>query len=170
MPAPTMSLAEFNEADRDTAIAVLRTCVDITRWCEQTADGRPYASVEALVARAQAAASPFTALEVEAALAHHPRIGERARGGNAEAAMSRAEQAGVDPSDAVIAAALAEGNRAYEERFGRVFLIRAAGRSAADILAALTERLGHTPAEEEPVVAEQLREIAVLRLKGRFAT
>ena len=73
-------------------------------------------------------------------------------------------------SAAAIASALAEGNRAYEERFGRVFLIRAAGRSAAEILDALTERLAHTPAEEEPVVAEQLREIAVLRLKGRFAT
>ncbi|HKH08563.1 MAG TPA: 2-oxo-4-hydroxy-4-carboxy-5-ureidoimidazoline decarboxylase [Agromyces sp.] len=165
-----MSLDEFNRADRDTAIAALRPCVDVTRWCEELADGRPYSSVDELVARAEVAASPFTAAEVEAALAHHPRIGERARGEHAEAAMSRTEQAGVDPSDAAIATALAEGNRAYEERFGRVFLIRAAGRSAAEILDALTERLAHTPAEEEPVVAEQLREIAVLRLKGRFAT
>jgi OHCU decarboxylase len=169
-PAPAMSLAAFNEADRETAIAMLRPCIDITRWCEGVADGRPYSSVDDLVARAEVAASPFTAEEVEAALAHHPRIGERPAGGDAEAAMARAEQAGVDPSDAERAAALAEGNRAYEERFGRVFLIRAAGRSAADILAALTERLTHTAAEEEPVVAEQLRQIAVLRLKGRFAT
>jgi 2-oxo-4-hydroxy-4-carboxy-5-ureidoimidazoline decarboxylase len=83
--------------------------------------------------------------------------------------MSRAEQAGVDPVDAEVAAALAAGNRAYEERFGRVFLIRAAGRSSREILAALTERLDHTPAEEEPVVADQLRQIAVLRLKGLLA-
>lgn len=168
--APAMSLAAFNEAERETAIAVLRPCVDITRWCAAVADGRPYSSIDDLVARAEVAASPFTAEEVEAALAHHPRIGERPAGGNAEAAMSRAEQAGVDPADARVAAALAEGNRAYEERFGRVFLIRAAGRSAADILAALTERLAHTAAEEAPVVADQLRQIAVLRLKGRFAT
>ena len=83
--------------------------------------------------------------------------------------MSRAEQAGVDPADAEIAAALAAGNRAYEERFERVFLIRAAGRSSREILAALTVRLGHTPAEEEPVVADQLRQIAVLRLTGLLA-
>ncbi len=50
-----------------------------------------------------------------------------------------------------------------------MFLIRAAGRRRAEILAALTERLAHTPAEEEPVVADQLREIAVLRLKGLLA-
>lgn len=165
-----MSLDEFNRADREAAIASLRPCVDITRWCKELADGRPYDSVDALVARAQIAAAPFTADEVETALAHHPRIGERARGEHAEAAMSRAEQAGVDPNDAAIADALAAGNRAYEERFGRVFLIRAAGRSAQEILDALTERLDHSPAEEDSVVAEQLREIAVLRLKGRFAT
>jgi OHCU decarboxylase len=165
-----MSLDEFNRADREAAIASLRPCVDITRWCEELADGRPYDSVDDLVARAEIAAVPFTADEVEAALAHHPRIGERASGEHAEAAMSRAEQAGVDPSDAAIAEALAAGNRAYEARFGRVFLIRAAGRSAQEILDALTARLDHSPAEEEPVVAEQLREIAVLRLKGRFAT
>lgn len=164
-----MELDGFNEADREAVIAALRPCVDIARWCEELADGRPYDSIDALVARAEAAAAPFTADEVDAALAHHPRIGERAGGEHAEAAMSRAEQAGVDPSDAAVAAALAEGNRAYEQRFGRVFLIRAAGRSSAEILDALTARLGNTAAEEQQVVAEQLREIAVLRLKGILA-
>jgi len=164
-----MRLEAFNRADREEAIAALRPCLDIDRWCAEVADARPFGSVDELVAWAEVAASPFTAAEVEGALAHHPRIGERAAGADAEAAMSRAEQAGVDPDDAEIAAALAAGNRAYEERFGRVFLIRAAGRSAREMLDALTERLGHTPAEEEPVVAEQLREIAVLRLKGLVA-
>lgn len=164
-----MRLEEFNAVDREAAIAALRPCLDIPRWCEELADGRPYGSVDELVAWAEAAADPFTIGEVDGALAHHPRIGERAAGATAEAAMSRAEQAGVDPRDAEVAAALAAGNLAYEQRFGRVFLIRAAGRSAAEILAALTERLGHTPAEEEPVVADQLRQIAVLRLKGLLA-
>ena len=40
-------------------------------------------------------------------------------------------------------AALAEGNREYEKRFDRVFLIRAAGRSSAEILAELHRRLGN---------------------------
>ena len=164
-----MRLDAFNRADREEAIAALRPCLDIDRWCAEVADARPFGSVDELVAWAEVAASPLTAAEVEGALAHHPRIGERAAGAGAEAAMSRAEQAGVDADDAEIAAALAAGNRAYEERFGRVFLIRAAGRSAREMLDALTERLGHTPGEEEPVVAEQLREIAVLRLKGLVA-
>lgn len=165
-----MRLEEFHAADREDAIAMLRPCLDIDRWCEELVDGRPYDSVDALAARAQDAAAPFTAAEVEGALAHHPRIGERLGGEHREAALSRAEQAGVDQGDAAVAAALAEGNAAYERRFGRVFLIRAAGRGPSEILEALTERLGHTGVEEDPIVADQLRQIATLRLKGLFAT
>ena len=128
---------------------------------------RPFHTAEALLAFASAAANPFTPAEVESAMAHHPRIGERPDGGSAtEAAMSRSEQAGVDPADAAAAEALAHGNREYEEKFGRVFLIRAAGRTAPEILQALNSRLANTPAEEDTIVAQQLREIAVLRLEG----
>ena len=70
-----MTLEEFNAADRDEAIAWLRPCVDVSRWCAELADGRPYRSVDDLLAAAAEAASPFTAREVEGALAHHPRIG-----------------------------------------------------------------------------------------------
>ncbi|MGW9632264.1 2-oxo-4-hydroxy-4-carboxy-5-ureidoimidazoline decarboxylase [Agromyces sp. NPDC055520] len=161
-----MRLEVFNRVDRQSALDVLRPCLDIPRWGEQLADGRPYASMDELVAAAGAAASPFTADEVEGALAHHPRIGRRPDGESTEAGMSRREQAGVDPSDTAVAAALAAGNAAYEARFGRVFLIRAAGRSASEMLEALGERLTNSPVEEELVVAEQLREIAALRLKG----
>lgn len=161
-----MLLDEFNRADRGDAIAVLRPCVDVTRWCEVIADGRPYDSVDDLVVEAAAAADPFTAEEIEAALAHHPRIGERADGDSREAALSRSEQTGVDPADAEVQQALREGNRRYEEQFGRVFLIRAAGRSAQEILSALRDRLQNDAVAEERIVAGQLREIALLRLKG----
>src|SRR3712207_9057325 len=62
------------------------------------------------------------------ALAAHPRIGQRVGGSSTEAAWSRQEQSGMDDADAEVRAALREGNVAYEERFDRVFLIRAAGR------------------------------------------
>ncbi|WP_074258412.1 2-oxo-4-hydroxy-4-carboxy-5-ureidoimidazoline decarboxylase [Agromyces cerinus] len=161
-----MRLDTFNGLGRGSAIDALRPCLDVTRWVEALADGRPYDSVDALVAAAGVVASPFTAGEVEGALAHHPPIGRRPGGDTAEARMSRGEQAGVDASDAAVGAALAAGNLAYEEKFGRVFLIRAAGRSASEILDVLGERLAHSAAEEDVVVADELRQIAVLRLKG----
>lgn len=161
-----MKLAEFNTADPGLAAATLRPCIDVARWVDTITAARPFDSKDALLAFASGAANPFTPAEVEAAMAHHPRIGERPTAATAEASMSRSEQAGVDPSDAGIAQALAKGNRDYEEKFGRVFLIRAAGRTATEILQALNERLEHSPAEEDTIVARQLREIAVLRLEG----
>ena len=53
---------------------------------------------------------------------------------------------------------------AYEARFGQVFLIRAAGRSAEEMLAALERRLGHDDATERDVVRRELAEIVRLRL------
>lgn len=161
-----MKLAEFNSADPASAQALLRPCIDVSRWVEAVAGARPFAARNQLLEFAAQAASPFTSAEVEAAMAHHPRIGERPTATSAEASMSRSEQAGVDPADTAVADALARGNREYEEKFGRVFLIRAAGRSAQDILAALKQRLTNSPEEEDSIVAQQLREIAVLRLEG----
>ncbi|CCH77591.1 conserved hypothetical protein [Nostocoides japonicum T1-X7] len=158
------SLEEFNALSTAEADRLLRPCVDIDRWVRDVDEGRPYDSVESLAAAAESAAEPFTSDEVEAALRHHPRIGERASGTSREASLSRAEQGGLDVGDDT-RRRLEEGNRAYEERFGRVFLIRAAGRTSEEILAALQERLGHDPESEDRVVGEQLREIAVLRLR-----
>ncbi|NUT72881.1 2-oxo-4-hydroxy-4-carboxy-5-ureidoimidazoline decarboxylase [Pseudarthrobacter sp. C4D7] len=161
-----MKLAEFNSADPSSAQATLRPCIDVSRWVEAVAGARPFTGRNELLDFAARAANPFTSAEVEAAMAHHPRIGERPTAASTEASMSRSEQAGVDPADTAVAEALARGNREYEEKFGRVFLIRAAGRSAQDILAALNQRLTNSPEEEDRIVAQQLREIAVLRLEG----
>jgi 2-oxo-4-hydroxy-4-carboxy-5-ureidoimidazoline decarboxylase len=97
------------------------------------------------------------------ALSAHPRIGERPAGEGREAAWSRREQADAD--DPSVAAALVEANREYEERFGHVFLIFATGKSAPEMLAAARARLAHDEATERPVVQDELRKIALLRLE-----
>jgi 2-oxo-4-hydroxy-4-carboxy-5-ureidoimidazoline decarboxylase len=165
----SVSLESFNALDRDAARAAVQPCVDIPRWVDAVVDGRPYSSVDEALTVARSAADPWTESEIEAALAHHPRIGERAAGTGAEAEHSRSEQAGVDATDSEVQAALVVGNLAYEDRFDRIFLIRAAGRSSQEILDALNARLVNTPEEELAVVAEQLREIAVLRLEKVIA-
>ena len=161
-----MHLEQFNAASRTEAADALRPCLDIQRWIDDLADARPYSDLDALLEAGRRAAEPFTPAEIDAALAHHPRIGERAQGNSTEARLSQSEQAGLGEADVAVAQALADGNRAYEEKFGQVFLIRAAGRSREEILAALNTRLGHSPAEEQEIIGQQLREIAVLRLEG----
>ena len=162
-----MLLEEFNSCTREVAVDIVRTALDVPRWSDEIVDARPYPSLSALTEAALSVAQPLTAAEIDGALTHHPRIGERPAGDDPAATLARREQSGVDAS---AAAALAEGNRVYEERFDRVFLVRAAGRSADDILALLRSRLGNTADEEQAVIDQQLREIAALRLEAAIET
>jgi 2-oxo-4-hydroxy-4-carboxy-5-ureidoimidazoline decarboxylase len=147
----------------------LRTALGVERWVADVTAAAPFADLDALLEVAAVAATPLVVAEIEEALAHHPRIGERARGSSASAEHSRREQASPDADDASLGERLAAGNAAYEERFGRIFLIRAIGRSRAEILAELERRMTLDDHEELVTVGEQLREIALLRLTATFA-
>jgi 2-oxo-4-hydroxy-4-carboxy-5-ureidoimidazoline decarboxylase len=157
-------LDAFNRASEPEVISRLLGCLAVPRWAEEVAAGRPYPDLEALRARASGSAGTISATELDAALSRHPRIGRRAGGDDRDARFSRSEQAGVDPADQEVATRLVAGNQAYEERFGRIFLIRAAGRSAEEILAELQRRLGNDAERERAETIDQLAEIALLRL------
>jgi OHCU decarboxylase len=146
------------------AAAAVRSCCASSGWAADLAAGRPYADLDAMVAASDAVLSGLDAGDLAAALAGHPRIGERPTGPGPDAAASRREQAGVGV-DAELRTALESGNREYEQRFGHVYLVRAAGRSGPELLALLHERLTHTAAEELPVVRRELAEITALRLR-----
>ncbi|SDK78248.1 2-oxo-4-hydroxy-4-carboxy-5-ureidoimidazoline decarboxylase [Nocardioides sp. YR527] len=161
-----MTLAEFDALPADEAESVVVPCVAIPSWAAGLVARRPYADVGDLLAAAERLAAAWTDEEVEGALADHPRIGERHAGDGESATLSAREQAGVDPADAEVQARLRAGNAAYEKRFGRIYLVRAAGRSAEEMLALLEERLENDPATEITVTRGQLAEIALLRLRG----
>ena len=148
----------------DLSRVPLLGCLSVPRWADDVLAGQPYADRLALLARADAAARTLTDEELDQALAAHPRIGERH--GPQMSAASQREQAGVDPAVGDTAARLAAGNAAYEQRFGRVFLIRAAGRDAEEILAELDRRLGNDDEAERAETVDNLRQIALLRLEA----
>ena len=158
-----MALSEFNAAPAVVATAWLTECCDVPSWVAAVRDGRPYAEVEDVLDVADKAARDFSEGDVNRALEAHPRIGDRATGQGREAAWSRQEQSGVARDDST-QTELREGNAAYEDKFGRVFLICATGLSGEEILAQLKSRLGNDEATEAAVVAEELRKIALLRL------
>ncbi len=75
----------------------------------------------------------------------------------------------MQQADDALQQAMVQGNQAYEARFNRVFLIRAKGRSAQNMLDELTRRLDNSPESERQEALEQLREITLLRLKESFS-
>jgi OHCU decarboxylase len=81
-----------------------------------------------------------------AALAAHPRIGEPSP-----------EQRGEDPA---VLAELAYLNQVYDEKFGFRFVVFVNGRSRAELLPVLQERLGRTREEELETGLEELVRIA----------
>jgi 2-oxo-4-hydroxy-4-carboxy-5-ureidoimidazoline decarboxylase len=164
-----VDLPDFNAAPAAELAPALLACCDVPAWATAVTCGRPYPDGDSLLSTADAAARQFTRTDVDRALAAHPRIGERAHREGAAAGWSQEEQSGVD-RDADIQRALADGNRAYEERFGRVFLISATGLSGGDVLASLQSRLANDDATEASVVAEELRTIALLRLRRVVAS
>lgn len=164
-----MTVSEFDALPAAAARDLVAPCVAIPSWASGVVAGRPYRDVRHLVAAAEQLAAAWTDEEVEGALADHPRIGERHAGDGESAALSAREQAGVDPADLDVQTRLKAGNAAYEERFGRIYLVRAAGRSAEEMLALLEERLENDPATEMTVTKGQLAEIALLRLRGLIA-
>ena len=151
-----MRLASFNAAATEDAVAVLMSCCASRRFAALMAAGRPYPSFAALQAAISAAFESLSWDDVLEAMAGHPRIGAQVAG------QSATEQSGVADSSR---AALAAGNLEYEERFGHVFLIRAAGLSGEEMLAALQERLKNDPRAERQVATAQLREITLLRAR-----
>jgi 2-oxo-4-hydroxy-4-carboxy-5-ureidoimidazoline decarboxylase len=164
-----VALTDLNAAAGADLVPALLACCDVPAWAAAVADGRPYPDLDSLLTAADTAARRFTREDVDRALAAHPRIGERAPGQGSEAAWSRQEQSTVR-RDAVTRQALADGNRAYEQRFGRVFLICATGRSGQEVLSSVRHRLGNDDQAEAQVVADELRAIALLRLRRVVAS
>jgi 2-oxo-4-hydroxy-4-carboxy-5-ureidoimidazoline decarboxylase len=78
--------------------------------------------------------------------------------------MSAAEQSGAAAASDEVRQGLADGNLAYERRFGHVFLICASGLSGPEMLDQLRARLDHDQEAERTVVRDELRKITRLRM------
>ena len=157
------SLGKFNGLPGDAARRALTGCCSSARWVSAVMAGRPYASVAGLLQRSDEAVAGLAPGDLRDALSGHPRIGERRDDGADR--WSRAEQAGVAGAARPAMQALADGNVAYERRFGHIYLVCATGRTAPELLALLTARLENDPDTEWGVVRSELQKINRIRLR-----
>jgi allantoicase len=157
-----------NESPAALAASFLRCC-GASRWAAAMVADRPYKSRTHLFGHAEDVWWHLEDRDWHEAFSTHPRIGAapatfRVRLGESTDDWAKAEQAGTAGADEQTLEGLAEGNRAYEAKFGHVFLICATGLSAAEMLAALERRLGNDAATELRNAAGEQVKITRLRL------
>ena len=163
-----MDLDSLNALAPDEATKTLLQCCGSERWAQQVTAGRPYANLEALITRANEiwwSLQPSDWLE---AFRSHPKIGEKKTAepvSNQSREWSGQEQAGVRSAAPETVDLLATLNRAYEEKFGFIFIICATGKTSEEMLSALRERLENDAAHELTTAAEEQGKITELRLR-----
>ncbi len=166
-------LERLNSLPPAEAEAELLKCCGSTRWASLVTARRPFRDASELMLTADAAWWSLGPEDWLEAFRSHPKIGEKkAEAATSEQARrwSEGEQSGTRAAAPQTLDELAEANRAYEERFGHIFIICATGKTAEEMLAALRARLGNEPREELRVAAEEQRRITRLRLEKLLNT
>jgi 2-oxo-4-hydroxy-4-carboxy-5-ureidoimidazoline decarboxylase len=160
-------LTTWNTLDLESAAREILPCCGSHAWADALAVRRPFTNAAQLFAASDQVWAALPEPAWREAFDSHPRIGQQhARAATAEslAWSSEEQRAAMSPDDAA-RLALADANRHYEERFGRIFIVCASGKSAAEILAILNARLHNSDAAELFEAAEQQRQITQLRLR-----
>jgi 2-oxo-4-hydroxy-4-carboxy-5-ureidoimidazoline decarboxylase len=160
-------LERLNGLNEKNAWEELMRCCGASKWALKVMAARPFASTAALNEQSERAFGSLAEIDWLEAFSHHPKIGDidslRAKFA-ATREWAGHEQSGTSAADEATLQALAEGNEAYEKKFGFIFIVCATGKSAAEMLAILETRLGNERATELDNAAEQQKQITRLRL------
>jgi allantoicase len=163
----------FNSLPEKKAAAALLDCCGAQDWVRRMLASRPFLSADELTQAADEFWNSLSRKEWLQAFRHHPRIGGKKaqRKQSAKAGQwSAKEQSGVAQATGDARAGLAAANRTYEAKFGHIFIICAAGKSAEEIQQELQRRLGNDRETELRIAAEEQRKITRLRLEKLLAS
>lgn len=161
-------IERWNSLSPQEAEAALLSCCGSRTWVQKMAGKRPFGSLPELQEASDEIWRGLGREDWREAFRSHPKIGgekaEQATTAEAER-WSAEEQEGRNDSPPETLAALAEGNRAYQERFGYLFIVCATGKTQEEMLALLRQRLQNDPDTEIRIAAEEQRRITNLRLE-----
>jgi len=161
-------LTRWNRLSVQEAIKEVLACCGSEAWARGLAERRPIPDEATLVAASDEIWGRLGAEDWLQAFSTHPRIGERqapAEASTKSAAWSAQEQRTVSAADELVQVALAQANQEYEQRFGRVFIVCATGKSAPEMLDILRRRLQNDASVELREASEEQRKITNIRLK-----
>jgi len=165
-------LVRWNEMPPEEAAREILACCGSESWAARMASKRPLHGEAALLEASDEIWRGLREDDWLEAFQSHPRIG----GTHAEkpvaaqsSAWSSQEQQKAAAADEAIKTALKWGNRQYELKFGRIFIVCATGKSASEILEILRRRLQNDEATELKEAAEEQRKIMHIRLRKWLA-
>ncbi|CAN5556962.1 2-oxo-4-hydroxy-4-carboxy-5-ureidoimidazoline decarboxylase [soil metagenome] len=167
-----MNLDQLNQSSSEQLQAELIRCCGSARWVEKLLVGRPYASTAELFDASDRIWQSLTSTDWLEAFSHHPKIGDLESLKTKFASTSdwaSGEQGGVALASQRVIEDLAAGNKAYEEKFGYIFIVCATGKTAGEMLALLQERLYNPPEVEIKKAAVEQNKITHLRLEKLLA-
>ena len=167
-------LTHLNRMDRDDAEAAMRRCCGANRWVQGMLDAMPFSSRTHLFGEAERLWWSLGDGDWLEAFDHHPKIGadpEQLRQKFQHTAdWSEAEQSSVQNASEAVLDELAQGNIDYEAKFGFLFIVCATGKSAAEMLHLLRDRLPNETAYELRIAAGEQAKITRLRLEKLAAS
>jgi len=165
-------LARWNGLPHEEAAREILACCGSRTWATNMVSKRPIQDEVSLLATSDAIWRGLGEEDWLEAFRSHPRIGE-SRAEEVSPAQSSAwsaqEQQKAATADEAVKMALKWGNREYEQKFGRIFIVCATGKSASEILEILRRRLHNDDASELRLAAEEQRQIMHIRLKKWIA-
>ena len=156
--ADKYSLSQLNSMSDRGLVAILTELFGSPQLADYVASTRPYSSLEALLETADEGLAALPDSVFLSAVNAHPPIGGRVAAGSLSEAEQSASAGGTEEGS------IRALNPEYHRRFGHVFLIKAAGLSSAEILAAMKQRLEHSAEEEKQITRGELAKINRLRL------
>jgi 2-oxo-4-hydroxy-4-carboxy-5-ureidoimidazoline decarboxylase len=159
-------LEDWNRLEQTDATETILPCNGSVAWAIGMVNARPFETPEDAFATSDKVWLSLTTSDWQQAFDSHPRIGEHKAKAATEQSLqwSSGEQSAAQLTEDT-QAALAAANKEYEQRFGRIFIVCASGKTAAEMLAILKARLSNDAATELNEAAEQQRQITQLRLR-----
>jgi OHCU decarboxylase len=161
-------LTRWNRLDAQEAENEILPCCSSRAWARGMVSRRALQDEAATLAASDETWHNLDESDWMEAFRSHPRIGESGAQPSPDsrsAAWSTQEQSHATAADDSVNAALREANREYERRFGRIFIVRASGRTGFEILRILQQRLQNDEETELREAAEQQRQIIQIRLR-----
>lgn len=176
-------LSRWNCLSIAAAVDEILPCCGSRAWANGMVERRPFPDEASLLAAADETWRSLAESDWLEAFRSHPRIGESRIGESSvgespngqsagpkaalpqSAAWSEQEQRDVADAGDSVKIALADGNREYERRFNRIFIVCASGKSAPEIQKILERRLKNDSQTELQEAADEQRQITQLRLR-----